>query len=636
MLGVLPLLSLVALILLSGIILLKRQPETDWRQPVLLGSITWGIWLTLATEALSLFDLFQFEAIVATWVLPAMLWLWLIPHLPSRFQGIRIRPMAFLDSFFLAGISLILAVTGLIAVISPPNNWDSLIYHLTRVMHWVQNQSVAHYATHEIKQLYQSPWAEYAIAHVYILTGGDQLVNLVQWLSMAGCVVGTSLLARQLGLNFRGQVVTALVTATIPMGLLQAVTTQNDYVVAFWLLCFVSFVLAVRQDTAWPYILGAAGSLGLAVLTKPTAYVFGAPFFLGLAWFQWQHRSWQAWKTMAIIGAFVVLINSGHYLQNYLLFDSPLQPQSLGQYGYKNEIFGPGVVVSNLVRNVALHVNVLPETLRTELQGSIASLHRLLGLDISDPRTTWWGTTFAVNGFVIHEDVSGNFVHFALFLAGSAMLVFAWRQRSVRLLVTHTAGLIVAFILFSAYLKWQPWHSRLQLPLFVLGAPLIGWLLGQLPFRPWLANGLALLLVGQALPFILTNPLHPVLGQPNIFKQDRVQQYFVHRPILAESYQATAARILEEKCDRVGLILPNDTWEYPFWVLLNQPAAGPVQIRAVNVKNESSVLEPVDFRPCAVICLQCPEDARALYTAQMGPPLAGGRHLLFLTSAPIP
>lgn len=100
MLGVLPLLSLVALILLSGIILLKRQPETDWRQPVLLGSITWGIWLTLATEALSLFDLFQFEAIVATWVLPAMLWFWLIPHLPSRFQGIRIRPMAFLDSFF--------------------------------------------------------------------------------------------------------------------------------------------------------------------------------------------------------------------------------------------------------------------------------------------------------------------------------------------------------------------------------------------------------------------------------------------------------------------------------------------------------------------------------------------------------
>jgi hypothetical protein len=53
-------------------------------------------------------------------------------------------------------------------------------YHLARVAHWGQNHTVAFYPTHIVRQLYQPPWAEYAMLHLYILAGGDRLANLVQ------------------------------------------------------------------------------------------------------------------------------------------------------------------------------------------------------------------------------------------------------------------------------------------------------------------------------------------------------------------------------------------------------------------------------------------------------------------------
>ena len=42
-----------------------------------------------------------------------------------------------------------------------PNNWDSMTYHLTRVEHWMQRQTVIHYATNNVRQVSQPPLAEY-------------------------------------------------------------------------------------------------------------------------------------------------------------------------------------------------------------------------------------------------------------------------------------------------------------------------------------------------------------------------------------------------------------------------------------------------------------------------------------------
>src|SRR4029077_20752440 len=134
--------------------------------------------------------------------------------------------------------------------------------------------------THITRQLFMNPWAEFAIMHLQIVSDSDRFANFVQWFSMIGSLIGVSLLAKQFGGHWETQLFAAIFAGTIPMGILQSSSTQTDYAVSFWLLCFVYFSISlIRQGQIhWPYALGAAFSLGLALLTKQISYIFAVSF----------------------------------------------------------------------------------------------------------------------------------------------------------------------------------------------------------------------------------------------------------------------------------------------------------------------------------------------------------------------
>lgn len=190
-------------------------------------------------------------------------------------------------------LSLMLAMVAVIAVIAPPNNWDSMAYHMARVMHWIQNQGIGHYPTHITRQVFMPPAAEWVILHLQLLSGSDRFANLVQWGALTGCVVGVSWIARLLGARYWGQIFAAVAAGTLPMALLQASSTQNDLVCAFWLVCGAAAGLNTVRGTAsgmpapasgagqpwWP-VAATGTSFGLALLTKGTAYPYALPFLL--------------------------------------------------------------------------------------------------------------------------------------------------------------------------------------------------------------------------------------------------------------------------------------------------------------------------------------------------------------------
>lgn len=109
----------------------------------------------------------------------------------------------------------------LLLIVSPPNNWDSMTYHMSRVAHWIQNHSVAHYPTYNLPQLFHPPFNSFTIMHLQILSGRDTFANLVQWWAMIGSIIGTSLIAKQLGAKERGQILAAVFCATLPLGILK-------------------------------------------------------------------------------------------------------------------------------------------------------------------------------------------------------------------------------------------------------------------------------------------------------------------------------------------------------------------------------------------------------------------------------
>lgn len=559
----------------------------SYRGSALLTSVLCGLGLTAITEVLSLLDRLSFGFLCAAWstilvvLIVRLINRWTDVYLPTPFPSQRFSTM---ERWLGGSLVSLVAIIGLIACIAPPNTYDSMTYHMSRVMHWQQNHSVMHYPTSVLRQLHQAPWAEFAILHLQVLSGTDRLANLVQWLAMIGSLIAVSLLAARLGAAPRGQLLAMVVCATLPMGILQASSTQNDYVAAYWLACFAFFAGLLDRQPSLLCIVGAGGALGLAILTKGTAYVYATPIVCLLVVSAVRHGRMKQISAVALVIGIGVMTNLGHYHRNYDLYGSPFGPRHEGiRFGYVNETMSPSVLASNIVRNIGVHMGTPVDRINQQLDDAVGMLHGLIGISASDPRTTWGTTTFHAVAS-LHEDSAGNPAH--LVCIAGCMLACVFVLPRDRTILSHVGMILAGGILFCMLFKWQPWHSRLHLPLFVLSAPIVGVVLGR--YRPPVVADVAMLcLLIAALPWLLANASRPLFGPRNILATARIEQYFANRPHVARAYVDAAGVVAERNCGRIGVMIGADDWEYPLWIALKRATSMPIHVEHVNVVNES-------------------------------------------------
>jgi hypothetical protein len=421
------------------------------------------------------------------------------------------------------------------------------------------------------------------------------------------------------------------------MGILQATSTQNDYVVSFWLVCFVSYImlLAAKERTNWAFLLGVGCSLGLAIFTKATAYIFAFPFLVWFVLSRLKVLKWQSWKPILIVAVISLSINIGHYGRNFDLYSHPLGPGHVDPTGsakslYANETFAFPSAISNILRNISLHIGTPSYKVNVLLERGINSIHDLLNVDINDPRTTMTGREFHIYRVSNIEDYAGNPIHLALIVISFIIFAMSKRLRKSRSLVIYSLSITASFLLFCLYLKWQPYHSRLLLPVFILWAPFIAILFSS-TLNHKIINLIALILILSASLWVFYNHSRPIVGnssilnrifftKDDIFCTSRIDQYFTRRPAVRKPYMG-AAHFLKSQgaCSHIGLILRHtdfeiiDDWEYPFWVLLQGKENEGIRLEHVNVKNASakkSKMHPFNvFTPCAIISLDSVQGA---------------------------
>jgi hypothetical protein len=219
------------------------------------------------------------------------------------------------------------------------------------------------------------------------------------------------------------------------------------------------------------------------------------------------------------IGLCVLALNAPQYLRNVELFGSPLGPGVEEGKRYMNDGFSPSIVASNLLRNFGLHAGTPWKGANVQIEQAVDAMHRAIGIALDDPRSTWPGTRFEVRPPAADEDLAGNGLHLLLI---AAAMVGALRGGGDRRLRAFAGCLLVAFLLFCVVLRWQPWHGRLHLPLFVLGAPLVGVVFERL--RPaLLAIGLLLLAVSSVY-FLTGNTAHHLVGRRSVFIRTWAEQ----------------------------------------------------------------------------------------------------------------
>lgn len=602
--------------------------SADARLAFLYTALSLGVAVFLSTELLSLLNAFSRNGIALAWLICAFSGGVLLWRERSRaFPFIRMHlPLDGWLMLLLTGICVI--VVGVVALVAAPNNWDSQTYHLPRAMHWLQNNDVNFYFTHITRQNYQHPWAEYAIAHTIALTGDDWFANSVQWWALVGTCIVASLIARALGTRWRGdarcgQALAALLVATLPMAILQGSSTQNDLVTAFWVSAFAYFVVLnsqVDQDTpaneSISSAVGAGVSLGLAIATKATAYLYCFPFVL---WFAivvgkrlFTGRSIRQVHHLAvefvIIGGFVGVLALPHLLRNMSYYGSPTGPEG---DAYTNEAMSPVLFLSNVVRNIRAEIAV-PTWLENRYYFSynadqtVLRMHEQMGVDALDPRTTLgFVGEFRFPPWQTHEDGTAAPLHL-LAIVGALPLFFlrSYRQPGTgRSFVYLSAGL-VACLLFVLILKMQPWHNRLHTSLFILLLPFAGVVIAQ-AWQNWLWRLLILggagIMFYFALPMLFTNQSRPWQGERTIWNTDRWTQRFVNQPILQAAYANVISELARLNCDQVGFQLTGlvDTWEYSLWVRARDSNLS-LRLEHISTQAQSSAM-PALFQPCAIV-----------------------------------
>lgn len=604
---VLPLISFILLFLIFN----KTEP---WRSSILSAAVCWGFLVTAITEILSIFKLITFTYLLLGWLMVSIILIFLyIRSIRKDKENISNpapnteKPIYLLILLF--GIVLVAGTVGLIAAIAPTNNWDSMAYHLPRVVHWMQNRSVAHYPTNYLAQLYQSPWAEFTIMNFQILSGGDRLANLVQWFSMVGSAIGVSSIAKELGANLLGQIFSSVVAVTIPMGILQASSTKNDYAVCFWLVCLAYFILKSLKSKITIFdCLKVAASLGLAYFTKGTAYIYALPFLL---WFttgaiaQWR---WKFWKPLLWLACIAILINLGHYIRNFDLFGTPIyNPPE-----YKITSINFLLFISNVIRNMALHTAIPFDIVNNDsIEKLIINIHKILGVNINDPRTTSPGVEFGISGLSTFENTAGNPFHFYLILISIIIFSFDRRLKKQPYLIQYLMAVIAAFLIFCLLIKWQPWQSRLHISLFVLFAPFVAVVFSG-KFNQRVSIYIALFLLQISLFWVCYNESRPLIGENNIFITSRTEQYFANKRYLKDDYVEAVKFVKDRSCAEVGLYMPPDRWEYPLWVLFKKDSDRTVRIEHLNISNISAIKSErypyKDYKPCAIISVGYPGD----------------------------
>jgi hypothetical protein len=595
----------------------RRQGQLPGLRAVILESIAFmGGYMVLFSEGLSLFRLLDTAGAGFCWgiaLIAAGLLGWRKGWIVAGARVLQARRNQ-VDWFDLTAGILMFGTLGLlffIAVISPSNNNDSLYYHMSRVMHWAQDRSLAHYPTGYEHQLYNPIFAELSILNARLLWGTDRLANLIQWGSLVVGILGSSVLARLLGARKRGQWLAALFTLSLPIAILQATSTQNDLVVGAWLIGLLFFILLARQrNLAKDETVALSLSLGLGLLTKGTFYAYAilpGVYFSFLLFKKMGLR--KAFITLAAVVGMVIILNLGYWLRNWNTFGTPLgSTEFISTHADLRPSFG--TYLGSIVRNVVENFATPSDAVNTKIVDGLKAAFKPI-----DPVMNNFNIIWAWN----QEDYAGAPLHMLL-VPATLVLLFLLRRKLKADVLPYTVLATGLFVSLSVVVGNILSASRFQIAFFIAWGAVFGIAIEALG-KKWLTTAGVMLLLLATIPWVVFNRTRPLIAMRpshdpftipclagctagSILNEPPVRVLFAERPDLQEPYTLATNAIRQASCRAVGLQLDSHDYEYNYWWLLDAPQNGTRLETIYTLPELERYLDPT-FKPCAILCTIC-------------------------------
>jgi hypothetical protein len=587
-------------------LLLLSYKEIDISKSIIGTLLISSLLVTLSSEVLSLFHSFNYNSLTSFWLLTSIIGIILLVKKKSESNQIEEKKQLFINSvknnkFLFTIISLILFLIGFQGLIYPPNNFDSLTYHMGRIPHWIANESIQSYAGHIYRQINSPPLSELCIAQLGILYKSDLFSNSVQYFFLIGCLACFISISQEFNFSKNAKIIGLLFLIGTPDIILQGSSTQNDIVVSFFILSTCLFAIKSFKYQSLLSLSLLAISAGLALYTKGTAYIFLFPILI--IWgtlFILKYKSNFPFFKIIVIPFFIILINLGFYTRNYSLSGDPLGKNEDRVF---NEAFGLNELLLNTTKNIGVHFAIYP--LNQFTNQVVEKIHLTLKEDIRNSSINFNGHKFKLKEWQHNEDDAANIFQIILILI-CIFLYIPFRKKNPSLAILLLLIPILELLFFSFTLKWQPWITRLQLPIIFLFSFYVAFIISQftnakeklMPFIKIIFGSI----IFYAVIIIFLNPTRPFVTSS--FTNDikitdtRFKKYFALYTKCEPDFYVSR-KYLTEYEGKIGIDIGGDTWEYPLYYDIfskNQQLAKPL-----NILNLSKKLDANNYKDLKII-----------------------------------
>jgi hypothetical protein len=470
------------------------------------------------------------------------------------------------------------------ALIAPPNSWDSLLYHLSRVGYYLQFRSLDHYPTHFPRQVVFPANAEILMLWTVAFLQSDRLAGTVQLAAWGATTVSVYALGRRLRLEPPAALFGASCFALLPVAVMQSNSTLNDLVVASYLVASLLFTfLAAESVRPGAAILLAVTAAGLAVGTKPTAPV-GLPAIGAVALFLFLRRSRRAALVPLTVGACLAVATGGFiYLQNWYYYGAPLAPLSkLPLWGEPSEVaevsrpllMPPPAFTSILARNVYAFVlfdlsgplvdPTLAPVTRWLVQAAATlgeQVFRQLQIPIFVPgidHPSW--LPLNLHRMPILSEFWSGCGPVGAVMSSAALLVLLWPGRVAPYVRLLALTMPIFLVTLSLMLPFNLSGGRFFLAPMAMAAPLLGLVVRSRRLW-WQAFALALA-VWSGASGVYSVWSHPQRPLPRLFALDRRSIMLIDAAPLRH---ALYRELDDELPTRAVVGIATGDWDYPFF-----------------------------------------------------------------------
>lgn len=512
----------------------------------------------------------------------------------------KIGELLYLLPWILGGIVLGISYT------TVPYNYDSMTYHLPRIAHWAQNESVFPYATHINRQIGSTTMASYVCLYTYILAGKKTLyVNLIQGFSYCMDAYMVYAITKKLDLKKIYCVLASLLFMSLPIAFAEAMTTQNDLFSTMWLLFSIyiglDFVgiekkLAVdKQSMQKVFFLATSFSLGY--ISKP-AVCFA--MLILLVWIlvcvlKRKDNVYVVLKMLFVGMITCIVVVLPTWLVNLSVWGK-LSPSNVGAQQLIGT-FDPRYVLLSLVKNSIYNLgnSVIPN-FKNGIKIFLYDFAEILRVNLDDASISEFGGGFGYSSNPYGCDTALNPLIMVLFLGATVLLILTWRGQSI-LYRHYSVFTIVSYVTLCCCMRWEHFISRYMVGFFTLMCPMV------MIFTQYIVDGMKQR-AKQGIVFLTVLML--ITGNWCLdlyyYYDDEPGTYFYYTWDMSHTYEKICDEIIDKGYKQIGLVCGGNSYEYPLWGILGDKGTE-CEIRHIMVDNELARYEDINYNPECVFVI---------------------------------